>query len=94
MAKDQTRNIDAGTLKADAVALAALTAISGYKPANLEPWANFLYAFSVFEFAVIREIRVKVFSTPHPDPLPGRGGEGISLPPGPPVGGAGKTFHP
>jgi hypothetical protein len=34
MAKDQTRIIDAGTLKADADALAALIAISGYKPAN------------------------------------------------------------
>ena len=24
-----------------------------------QPWANFLYAFSVFEFALIRAIRVK-----------------------------------
>ena len=28
--------------------------------ATLQPWANFRYAFSVFEFAIIREIRVKV----------------------------------
>ena len=27
--------------------------------ALLQPWADFLYAFSVFEFATIREIRVK-----------------------------------
>ena len=36
MAKDQTRFVDAGTLKADADALAALTAISGYAPANAD----------------------------------------------------------
>ncbi|HEY5232098.1 MAG TPA: hypothetical protein VIK35_01005 [Verrucomicrobiae bacterium] len=34
MAKDQTRFVDAGTLKADTDALAALTAIGGYAPAN------------------------------------------------------------
>ena len=36
MAKDQTRFVDAGTLKADADALAALTAIGDYKPANAD----------------------------------------------------------
>ncbi|HEY5042114.1 MAG TPA: hypothetical protein VIK53_08935 [Verrucomicrobiae bacterium] len=36
MAKDQTRIIDAGTLKTDADALAALTAIGDYKPANAD----------------------------------------------------------
>jgi hypothetical protein len=46
MAKDQTRIIDAGTLKADADALAALTAISGYKPANADFAADKLTAAS------------------------------------------------
>ena len=46
MAKDQTRSIDAGTLKADADALAALTAISGYQPANAEFAADKLTAAS------------------------------------------------